>query len=369
MKLDSKGNEILQQIGNKSFGKYDLVVCDEMSMVNEELFDYINKEVMFSSSTKFIFMGDRNQLNPVGETESPTFKIKNKIYLTEIIRQKVGNPILELCSEIRTNIENKTFNIPKLETKTNDDGSIGIHVMDIKDMLHVVSHLFTDEKYNDNPDMCRIVAWRNSTVELFNNTIQKIRYPNLQTPFAVGEYIVFNKPLLDISTRKDFKYGQALIDGWDKVLCTTESEAVVESIAEVSPFIFEPTKEQINKDFIFTPYLVRRLMVTVKLPDKTKQTFAIPADKNELQNLFNFITKCIETNSYGINWRIYYIIQKYFTDVRPIYCVTSHKSQGSTFTHTFVNAKDIFLNRNKEEALRSFYVSCSRASDNLIITL
>jgi exodeoxyribonuclease-5 len=370
IKVDNQGKESLQFSGNSSFGKFDLVVCDEMSMVNQELFDYINKDVMFSSSAKFIFMGDRNQLNPVNETESPAFKLRNKIYLTEVIRQKLGNPILDLCSDIRINLESKQYKLPKIENKTNENGTVGIHLMNSDEILNVISHTFTDERFNNNPDMFRVIAWRNVTVDYFNTLIQKIRYPKLTTPFAVGEHLVFSKPLHHVSTNINFSYNSdRTYDGWDKVVCSTESEATVESLTEITPFIFEPTTYQLNKGYNFVPIIVRRLLVKVRFPDNTRQSFTIASDKNELQNLYRFISNCIKTNSYEISWRTFYTIQKCFAEVRPLYCITSHKSQASTFENVFCIANDIMMNKNKEEALRSFYVACSRASENLIIQL
>jgi exodeoxyribonuclease-5 len=367
MKIDKNGNEKLSFSGNSTFDKYDLVICDEMSMVDSELFDYINKAVLFSSSAQVIFMGDNNQLNPVNETESPTFKLDNNVYLTEVIRQKHGNPILDLCTSIRHNLDNNVFKAPPVINKTNETGDIGIHTMELDEMLSVISHAFTDKRYDSDPDLCRVVAWRNVTVDFFNSTIQKIRYPDLKEPFAVGECIAFSKPLHAVGTFVDFDKNQFKYDGWDKVICPTETEATVLSIKEILPFIFEPTQSQINKDHLFGRYIVRRYLVEIRTPDKSRQSFVIPYDKAELKMLTDFMSGCARTNMFGINWELFYLVSKHFSDIRPVYCVTSHKSQGSSYENVFIHGKDIFLNNNKEEALRSFYVACSRASHNLIV--
>jgi exodeoxyribonuclease-5 len=367
MKINRNGEEKLTPSGNSSFDKFDLVVCDEMSMVDSELFDYINKGVMFSSNAKVIFMGDNNQLNPVNETESPTFNIDNKIYLTEVIRQKHGNPILDLCTTIRHQLDNNVYKMPAVETKTNEIGDIGVHEVDNHEMMNIIYHAFTDPKFDSDPDLIRVIAWRNKTVDWFNETIQKIRYPNLDKPFAIGEHFAFSKPMHTVSTFVEFNKNQIMYEGWDKIICPTETEASIVSLEEIEPFVYEPNQRQISKGWIFTKHVVRRYLVTCKLSDKSRHSFVIPADKNELKMLTEFMSTCARTNMFGINWELFYLVQKHFTDIRQVYCITSHRSQGSTYSNVIVHAKDIFCNHNKEESLRSFYVACSRATHNCII--
>lgn len=68
-----------------------------------------------------------------------------------------------------------------------------------------------------------------------------------------------------------------------------------------------------------------------------------------------------------VNWWPYYELQQAFAAIRPAYCVTAHKSQGSTFENVFVDVLDIWANPNKSEALQCLYVACSRASHHLIV--
>jgi ATP-dependent exoDNAse (exonuclease V) alpha subunit len=74
---------------------YNLVIVDEASMINKDLFKLILEQIK-DTRTKVLFMGDSAQLPPVGEDISQVF-LDNTIdihQLTKIERQKDTNPLL-----------------------------------------------------------------------------------------------------------------------------------------------------------------------------------------------------------------------------------------------------------------------------------
>lgn len=75
-----------------------LIVVDEASMVPEEI-----KKDLLSFNIPTIALGDLDQLPPV--MGKPSFLISPDVYLTEIMRQNEGNPIIHL-SELARNGEN-----------------------------------------------------------------------------------------------------------------------------------------------------------------------------------------------------------------------------------------------------------------------
>lgn len=84
-----------------------LIVVDEASMVNEEMFrDLLDTSVAIGCA--LLFVGDPFQLPPVSKDRMATFSIFSedfkydaKVELTEIMRQAANNPIIKLCSLIR----------------------------------------------------------------------------------------------------------------------------------------------------------------------------------------------------------------------------------------------------------------------------
>lgn len=81
--------------------KYNIMVVDEASMLNKAL----REEVLKASQqgVKIIYMGDRAQLPPVGESESLVFQIENRADLTEVMRY--GGDLGKVAESIRNNLE------------------------------------------------------------------------------------------------------------------------------------------------------------------------------------------------------------------------------------------------------------------------
>lgn len=79
-------------------GDAPLVVVDEASMVNADIFDDIQR-IASESGVRFIFVGDHGQLEPVGR--NPRIMQNADIRLETIMRQAAENPILALAHRVR----------------------------------------------------------------------------------------------------------------------------------------------------------------------------------------------------------------------------------------------------------------------------
>jgi ATP-dependent exoDNAse (exonuclease V) alpha subunit len=68
------------------------------------------------------------------------------------------------------------------------------------------------------------------------------------------------------------------------------------------------------------------------------------------------------------DYKMAYLISDAYAKMEYGYCITSHKSQGSTYRNVYV-LKDNIINgySNYKIANQSLYVACSRASDKLVI--
>ena len=364
-----KDKQVIKSGGKNKFDKFDLVVIDEMSMCNTELLRFIHRAVDFSYGTQVVFMGDACQLPPVGEAMSPAFSINNKVHLTKVMRQRNESPILGVCTDLRYAIENGATTIPSIVSMTNTEGTIGVHVMRGQAFTDWMPSAFSNANFDSNYDRFRIIAWRNKTVSAYNKYIQALRYPNLTTPLAVGEPIVFSSPLHAISGNREFCSETPILAGWDTILASTEAEGIVEAIEQIQPYTFAPTQQHMSNGFNFRPFTLSRYAVTCRMIDGDDPlvTCTVTADKDEIKNILNFISDNISRNTGGFTWFEFWLLQKYFADIRPAYCQTAHKAQGSTFENVFVDAIDILANPDREEALRCLYVAVSRASHNVVI--
>ncbi|MDL4840212.1 ATP-dependent DNA helicase [Aquibacillus rhizosphaerae] len=91
-KVDEYVGFILKE--KAELASYDLIICDEASMISKEVL-----HDLLSFDVKVLFLGDRGQLDPVGDRndilENPD------VELTEIHRQAKDNPIIYLSGRIR----------------------------------------------------------------------------------------------------------------------------------------------------------------------------------------------------------------------------------------------------------------------------
>lgn len=73
---------------------YSLIVCDEASMLPQEMID-----LLLSHNTHVLFLGDNAQLPPIEGKQ--TILDNPNVFLTEITRQALDNPIIKLSMDIR----------------------------------------------------------------------------------------------------------------------------------------------------------------------------------------------------------------------------------------------------------------------------
>jgi len=355
-----KDKEVIKGGGKNNLDKYDVVVIDEASMVNTELLGYIHRAVN-ACDTVIIFMGDKCQLPPVGEADSAVFAINNRAELTKVMRQRSENPVLGLCTDIRHGIEDGSLTLPNVRPLQNDAGDMGVHVMSGQIFMQWMPSAFSTENFDKNYDRFRVVAWRNKRVDAYNKQIQALRYPGLTTPFAPGEPVIFSSPLHRLSTRADYDFNESVFAGWDDIICSTESEGVIAGITQAEPFDAWIEGEQ----FYLTRYVITCDMLSGEEPTVS---CVVTAEKDRLKQMLDKIARSA-AGSGTHTWFQFWLLNKYFADVRPAYAMTSHKSQGSTFENVFVDAEDILANPNREEALRCLYVAVSRASHNVIVNI
>jgi exodeoxyribonuclease-5 len=66
-------------------------------------------------------------------------------------------------------------------------------------------------------------------------------------------------------------------------------------------------------------------------------------------------------------WAKYHNFKEMFATIRYCYCITVHRSQGSTYRKVFVDLNNILKNNIRAERQRLAYVAFSRPSEELLI--
>jgi ATP-dependent exoDNAse (exonuclease V) alpha subunit len=308
------------------FDKYRLIVVDEASMINEEMWLLLTQAVAdLTKQTQILFVGDVAQLPPISERESPVF---NQIYdrsdLTEVVRY--GGAIAVLAESIRNNLLNST--LPQFVTDTNAEQTEGVLVVNAHIWEKLMVRAFQSESYQGNPDYIRAVAYTNARVNYLNHQIRAAIH-GAQTPqFVVGDRLVANSPFIVN----------------DALILQNSGECEVLEVA-------------IGKDGSWHVWYLHVLTDEGKL-----RTLTVLHELSQPE----FAQK-LELYAKEKRWREFWELKTLFADLSYAYCLTIHKSQGSTFQNVFVDVPNALVNRNIRERNQLLYVAVTRASKRLFL--
>ena len=314
------GIKELKDKGNNTIESYDIIGLDEGSMVSELLLSHISTKTIISG-TKMVIIGDREQLPPPTEEDSPIwrhFKVDHE--LTEVMRHQ--NSILTFVQSIRGN-PNPKFVSPGPEVLIETDTEF----MD-KIETSAKAGLFHSNK-------AKAIAWRNATVDFLNRLIREAHTPGISEHFVVGDRVVFKEPVYQ-------KMGAIQV-----TLAHTGQEGIVQTV-----MVTQHNKYPALKSW--------KLLIRL---DNGKPITSYIIHSDAAVMLQNILDKLAAEKK----WFLFWTMKEAFHTVNHAYASTTHYAQGSTHERVFVEAGDIMLNRDKDERTKCLYVACSRASKELHI--
>ena len=351
-----------------------LLIIDEASMIPAKLVTFICNKCK-ELQIKILFIGDAYQLAPVNEKKSIAFDRCFEVYrLTEIVRQDINNPIIELLNLLRYDIEFHTYRF--LTYLNNNIGAInyneigeGFSICCPIKFKQLIDNSFSNEEYTRNIDMYRIIAYTNFAVAGWNNYIR-----NNIIRDADKNIITKNDLIMSYET---------IVNEFMDIVINNSEEYIINDIVDF-----------VDDKYGFKGFLIKFQLVhggTV-----TQPLFVIDhRDKFTVLQYHKTITNLIDTahNSNGAvrisRWKDYYTFKKkyliaaniinkqgktlYNRDIDYGFAITAHKSQGSTYDTVFVDINDMVYDRmgypyaNQDDLLRRLYVACSRAHKELIL--
>jgi exodeoxyribonuclease-5 len=332
------------QVRDSVIGDYNMVVCDEASMLGETfLFDYMVPELE-NCGVFCLLMGDNMQLPPVKEKDSKAFGLYPTSELTQVERQKnnpdgTANGILQLTHPLREAIkENRAFKFDVIPDHN-------VRVLKAADFLQAVVAEFD---LNTDLEDVRVLAWRNYRVDDINKAIRAKIYGDKAARFEIGERLVTGSPIT--------KGGE--------VELSTDEESLVASVRESTMFD-EQTSEK------WKTWLVTLNPVYAD----ARQVFAHVLHEDEYERYQRYTNELAEKakkasksgGNAGYHWKTLHQFKDLFADLKYCYCITVHRSQGSTFKRVMVDVKDLLDNPVRSERQRLLYVAFSRPQEELII--
>jgi len=306
--------------------RYRLVIVDECSMVNEELWELlVNAVSNLYQRTQILFVGDPAQLPPVNEQESACFRqIYQKSELTEVVRY--GGAIGVIAEDMRRNLDRDR--IPPFRTDANPDKTEGCFVVPRQVWETLLLKAFTSEAYQKNSDQVRALAYTNRRVSQLNRKIRDAIYGPNAHRFVPGERLIAINPCLE---------DEALV-------LPTSAECEVLYVAR-------------GRDGEWPIWILE-----VETEDGDFKTLRVLHESGiaEFNAKMEFLAK-------EKRWMEFWDQKQRFHEVDYAYSLTIHKSQGSTFQDVFVDVPSMQVNRNVVERNQLCYVAFTRAAKRLFL--
>ena len=350
------------------FLNFDLVIVDECSMVDETLYDYFleaqenGKESDYDAvfmqqkgknasyipdNTRIMFVGDPEQLPPVKETGSQTFRgADHHWHLESPVRFQGG--ILQYSTAIR-------------QLKSRDESGVipdspDLVLAEKDEWLNKAISLFKSPEYESNPDYCRMIAWTNKQVDTLNNVVRGEIYGYDAPEYRVGDILYATNPCMD------FSGGQR-----DKLLDISFECEVTGTRFTTDEVGFHVWKLQARRLFDN-----RSIELTV-LSNQSYTGWSKICDalKAEAKQLYNKSKKARNPSEErtlredaSSKWSEYrYWYEEKYHQVKYNYAMTAHKSQGSTFNHVFVDKEDLNKCWTFNDWKKLNYVAVTRAAN------
>lgn len=366
-----------------------VLIVDESSMLGSLLYGYLDDACRNRPDLKVIFMGDALQIPPVNEKNTtgvkdaiPFVEAQRKsrkieyLVLSEIIRQKAGNPIIEYSKAIRDQFQQQSINWNGGSAMMLG-GPTGVQLLprQLPALREIFSRYFDTDEFRADADYVKVIAWRNDTVNYFNTEIRQLLYKRKDLPkILVGEKMIMDKPLV--------QNDKIVIPNNEEVEIVEMEEGVVPVKYEIKQAsdVFTRTVEDQDpfadkrKVEVFKVYKCK-----VKLPEGKVYTLSILHEdaENRYKQLRDQMSSAAEALSRSGQifeskdmWKQFFILEKYFAWLKYNYCVTAHKAQGSTYDYCISMEWDIDEGKKIvgiEEANRIRYVAATRARNKLFI--
>lgn len=336
---------------------YNVVIIDEASMLNKNIVELIEEKAI-KYKTKVIYMGDIYQLPPIGEVISCVFNHKNKTTLTTIVRQKNTNPNQKLIELARNDVRDNTDTFYSYIKEVNSDinGEEGWKLLDKVEYYSLLLEKYYDSEYQQNPNIAKALCWTNKMVTSTNEFLRKhiIKSEEL---VAVGDILMGYRPISKELDTPPF-FIPIVKNSVDYIV----QKVTIEEITIVG-VILKVYRVEVKDGEAVMNILHRDSYETFKYHYADRHTNGTL--HRRWKPFYDFKNKIIvmEDISYGDSWKD--VCPK---DISYGYAITTHKSQGSTYSNVGINLADLFKNKTPQERRKLTYVAISRTSKvNLLL--
>lgn len=318
------------------------VFVDEYSYVDRILRGHIDNTLRHNC--KIVYLGDKDQILPRGETsaiiyqQTPEERIGHLVQQFRQDHQEDAPSNITLLSEAyQESIYTKRF--PNIANYLGN----GVEYQSVEVVKQTMQDSFVRAVNTHDANYARVLAWRNEDVIVYN---QFIRGFFTEEPlFEPNEKVLTNKP---IACDKLSAHHSALLGQTKDAFINAESVLTIKkALRGMGPFKI-PDCPLLDGVFYLTD---QNLLLFV--PDLTAD------NKNRIRHIRELLR---ENQQFSVLEAFNCSLQ----DLRSAYSVTSHKSQGSTYNHVFIDLSSIGRCTNADTFSRMMNVSVSRAKEKVV---
>lgn len=338
---DTKAGNLLNPSSKSKNKRPDVVIIDESSMINSELYAMLKEE---AGDRPVIFVGDDRQLFPVKEDGAcKAFTEATSTYkLTEVLRH--DGAILNLATNTRE------LGKGRAPFASSDGGgsSVIAHPTYTKWLRHLLEVMKSKEAMGD-PDFCRALAWTNADVSRLNKMIHEERYGEEAPTFVPGMICVTVDSIPD-------PYGKT------PLFNSTEDVYILGATPEQMKFPGDSLDDSLWDTWLLkaAPVTNKDSVVDIRVLDKSeeKRWFF------KLNEMAAEAKAARDIGSRKSKWGAFFKRKDLVGKLEPASALTIHKSQGSTF-------QNVFLHRDIDDAYplhiqnQLAYVGMTRAAKTL----
>lgn len=313
----SKKGPMIEQLAN-TYAPI-LLVIDEASYIDNEIHHYIEQLLLNYPTLFILYVGDKDQLPPVGSETPHVFAIgKPTSILTTDHRYASTSQMANIVYHLKKNIHDKSYFLVNIDT--GNDVTI-INEQTFKDKMY---ELYTSDEYAQNPRYVKSMAYRNNVVNNINTHVRSYFYD--QPDYQKGERLIVNSPLV----RKN----EILANNGDIVTVIDNRQT---SLRDVAGQLLTLEREN-NKPF--------EAIVTTAYRKKNIER-----------------KKLVKQQS----WKALYAFMESFIEVKDMYACTIHKAQGATYNNVLLHLEDLVECQEHTLLARLLLVAVSRASEHVYI--
>lgn len=295
-----------------------ILFIDESSMIDEELYDWIQKLL---KGSKIVYVGDHAQMAPVNEELSLVFKNVQQdhfVFLDTPVRNASNPALVRLCDQLRETVETGEF-FPIQEIP----GSID-YLDDEQMSKKLEEHLLEP---NDNT---RVLCYTNKRVQAINSFIRQMR--GLPNEILPGDVLVV---------------AHAYQSG-NFTLSVERQVEVIDVEQKIHHAVYDNRK---------VPF--RNIVIQPPLSGATA-TVAVCTDPDALSETLKALKR-------KKRWSDFFTLKGHCADLRFKDACTVYKSQGSTYESVFIDIGNIGTCFDAQQVARMLLVAASRATTRIYL--